>query len=281
MPPAHFMGLVIRNWQMVFIAVGLPGLLAAVLMRSVPEPPRRGRMQAGSGHKAAPVGEIVRYLFANWKLYAPMFFGLAFSALETYGVQSWRPTFFIRTYGWTAQQAGMAMGVSSIGAQLLGLVIGTWLTERLARRHDDANMRVVAIMYTISPIFAILGPLMPNPWLAVACAAVTGMCGLAGAVPQNAAMQSVTPNDMRGQITAFYLFVFVVIGNGLGPSFIAAITDLIVRDESLIRYGLAGSAAGDVAAGGHHHLAGRQAVWARDNGAEGAGRLIGAAWPKA
>ena len=163
--------------------------------------------------------------------------------METYGVQSWRPTFFIRTYGWTAQQAGQVIGWSSIGFSLLGLVVGASLTQWLARKHDDANVRVVAIMYTITPVFAILGPLSPNPWLAVFCAAMTALCGLAGAVPQNAALQSITPNAMRGRVTALYLFVFTVIGQGGGPIFIALITNFVIKDQSQIRWAMSGSAA--------------------------------------
>ncbi len=241
LPAQHVMGLVIRNWQVVFIIVGLPGLVGSFLLLTAPEPPRRGRMQAGSS-KGLPILGVLAYLIGNRRVYGPMFFGLAFSALETYGLASWRPTFFIRTYGWTAQQAGLTMGVAQIGAAVVGLVAGTWLTETLSRKYDDANMRVLAIFYSVTPVFAILGPLMPNPWLAVGCAAATYLCGLAGAVPQNAALQSITPNEMRGQVTALYLFVFVVIGYGLGPSFIAIITDYIVRDENLIRFGMAGSA---------------------------------------
>ena len=42
-----------------------------------------------------------------------------------------------------------------------------------------------------------------------------------------AAIQSVTPNQMRGQVTALYLFVFTVIGQGLGPVFISLFTDFV------------------------------------------------------
>lgn len=240
--PIHFMGLLIHNWQLVFILVGLPGLIGSVLLLTVPEPARRGTMNQGKSTKALPFTGVVGYLFRHWRVYGPMFFGLGFSALETYGVGAWRPTFFIRTFGWTAEKTGLITGVCQIGAALIGLVLSTMLTEKLAKKHDDANMRVLAIFYTATPVFAVLGPLMPNPWLAVLFASLGYMCGIGGAVPQNAALQSITPNEMRGQVTALYLFVFTVIGNGLGPSFIAAITDLILKDESLIKYGLAGSA---------------------------------------
>ena len=39
-PSQEFLGLTIRNWQMVFIGVGLPSLLGALLLLTVPEPPR-------------------------------------------------------------------------------------------------------------------------------------------------------------------------------------------------------------------------------------------------
>jgi MFS family permease len=233
---------VIHNWQFVFIIVGLPGLLVALLMRSVPEPARRGRMMHGVT-AAMPIGQVVGYLFRHWRVYAPMFLGLAVSAIEVLGTMQWRIAFFQRSYGWSPSQAANASAPAVLIGSAIGLVFGTWLCETLARRYDDANMRAVAILYTISFPFSIAGPLMPTPWLAVLCSAVGAMCGIAGAIPQNAAVQSVTPNEMRGQVTALYLFVFTVLGGGFGPTFIAFITDHILGDESLLRYSMAGSAA--------------------------------------
>ena len=36
--------------------------------------------------------------------------------------------------------------------------------------------------------------------------------GLAGAPAQNAAIQRIVPNEMRGQVTALYLFMFTFFG---------------------------------------------------------------------
>ncbi|WP_404713902.1 MFS transporter [Sphingomonas sp. MMS24-J13] len=49
-PPIHIAGLgVIYNWQLVFMVVGLPGLLvAAIVMVSVPEPRRTGPSRPGA-----------------------------------------------------------------------------------------------------------------------------------------------------------------------------------------------------------------------------------------
>jgi len=58
---------------------------------------------------------------------------------------------------------------------------------------------------------------------------VSGMFGLAGAVPQNAAVQRVAPNDMRGQVTAFYLFMFTFFG-AMGSFVVGRVQDGIVGD---------------------------------------------------
>ena len=141
------------------------------------------------------------------------------------------------------KKTGLFLGVAFIVAAPFGLWGATKLTEYFAQRRDDANLRVVAIAYTLSPIFAIAGPLMPNPYLALGCAALAFLIGIGGAVPQNAALQSVTPNEMRGQVTALYLFVFSVIGGGIGPTFIAVFTNYVIGDEQLLRYALSVSAA--------------------------------------
>ena len=231
----------VHSWQAVLMAVGLPGLLVALIMRAVPEPPRRGRIS--TTNKTIPFRTVAAILGKNWRVYAPLFLGLSFSAVESLGIRSWAPVFFQRTYGWDAQQTGAVLGTAQLIGWPIGLAFGTWLTERLSRHHNDANLRVVVVAYALTAPCAILGPLMPNPWLAVVLSAASGAFGMASAVPINAALQSVTPNEMRGQVTALFLFIFAVIGGGLGPTFIALITDYVLRDEQLIRYAMSGSAA--------------------------------------
>ena len=54
---------------------------------------------------------------------------------------------------------------------------------------------------------------------------------------ENAALQSVTPNHLRGQVTFLFLFIMNVVGMGLGPLVIASFTDLIFS-EANIRYSI-------------------------------------------
>ena len=52
------------------------------------------------------------------------------------------------------------------------------------------------------------------------------------------AMINITPNQIRGQVTAVYFFVISMTGYTLGPTSVALITDFVFKDESLITYSI-------------------------------------------
>jgi MFS family permease len=231
----HFSGLVIREWQTVVLMTGTLGILAAVLMLTLREPPRRGGRAAG---ERPAIRDVFRYVWRHKSLYMPQFFALAFFQAESIGIELWRIEFLRRTYGWTPQFSGTVLGTTGLVSSLLGLALGTRLTEWFTQRHDDANLRTVSYCYLVAPLFAATAPLMPNPWLSILCSSITAVLGMACVAPQNAALQSVTPNEMRGQITAIFYFIMAVVGTGMGPSLMAFITDVIIGDERKIRYAM-------------------------------------------
>jgi MFS family permease len=74
---------------------------------------------------------------------------------------------------------------------------------------------------------------MPTGELALLCVAVSGVCGLASAVPQNAAIQRITPNAMRGRVTAIYLFMFIFFG-AFGGQLIGSITQRVFGSDAAL-----------------------------------------------
>ncbi|WP_349356540.1 MFS transporter [Sphingosinicella terrae] len=227
--PTQFGPLVIRNWQWVLIAIGAPGMLLALCIFMIPEPPRRGKV---SESKALPIRAVLSEIGARRRVYFPLFLGLALSALEAGGLAAWRAPFMMRTYGWTPEQIGAWSGLTFFVAMPVGVIFGTWLTERLSKRHRDAPVRTTAIVFAIAVPFSVLSPFMPTGELAIVFGSLAGVFGIAAAVPQNVAIQTVTPNEMRGQVTALYLFMFTVFG-ALGASFIPIVTGLVGGDANL------------------------------------------------
>jgi MFS family permease len=60
-----------------------------------------------------------------------------------------------------------------------------------------------------------------------------------GSGPQNAALQVIIPNEMRGQITALFLLCFSLIGMSISPVMIAFLTQYVFGAESMLRYSIA------------------------------------------
>ncbi|MBT2187345.1 MFS transporter [Sphingobium nicotianae] len=238
MEPIHVPGIgLIRDWQIVFIVLGLPGLLVSLLiMLTVPEPQRR------SGHKAEgyPLREVLRFLVANRAMHLPMLCGVLLNSMQAFGAAAWVPAFYERTYGWGPAVAGPLLGPINMASALAGLFFGAWLAERLAKRRDDANLRVMFLANFLSIPFMVIQPLMPSPWLALSLSAVGGAIAAMGGAGYNSALQLSTPNAMRGQINALYLFCIAAIGGTLGPLFIALLTDFVAGKEEDLRYVLVG-----------------------------------------
>jgi MFS family permease len=227
-PVSHWMGLTIHGWQWILMLVGAPGLLIAVLLLLAKEPPRRG---VTVGAQAVPMKAVLREIWTRRAVYLPLFIGLAFSATEFLGLGVWRPAFLARTYGWTPAQIGHWLSIVILVSYLVGALVGTLFAERLAKRYKDSHVRAATILFTLAAPFEILAPLMPSGGLALVFVALGGVCALASAVPQNAAIQLITPNEMRGRVTAIYLFMFIFFGS-LGGQLIGSVTQRVFGSDA-------------------------------------------------
>lgn len=227
----------LRDWQMVFVICGLPGLLlAALFWITVPEPARRGRKNSS----AVPVREVAAFLWANRAIYVYLFLGIAILSIEAFGLLAWRVVFYERTYGWPPETSGPILGLITLVTLPIGLMLGTFLGEKFDKLGlPDSMLRIYVIGQFVMVPMAVAGPLMPSPYLAIACGLISGVAGGVASPGQTASIQIVTPNEMRGQITAVYLFTISVIGSGLGPIVVALCTDYVFADETQLRYAMA------------------------------------------
>lgn len=233
----------VRSWQLVFLVVGLPGLAAALLMFTIQEPVRKGarRITADSSPlPTATMSEVWAYLRDNRGTFLCLNLGVAMVTLNTYGTSSWVPSMFIRRYGWTAGETGWVFGMIVGVAGTLGIVSGGRLADWLSERgHRDATVRLSGLAALAWLPFGVAYPLMPNAtWSAVLVAPAIFFSSVPfGIAP--AAIQRMMPNTMRAQATAVYLFVINLIGMGLGPTVVAALTEDFFQDKQAVHYSLA------------------------------------------
>lgn len=226
----------LEPWQAVFIAVGLPGLLVALLVFTLREPPRYG-MKAGN-HPS--FGEVLRYMKERKGAYGLTMLGYAISGTVWNGSVAWLPEFFKRTYGWTAGEVGLRYGLLTILAGVLGATIGgTIAMQRRAAGKTDANITMGLISLAIMLPGGVFGVLASSSTMALAGVFVFlfGCSMPYGAAA--AALQEITPNQMRGQVSAIYLFGLSFFGMGFGPTIVAWFTDSVFGSDSALGYSLA------------------------------------------
>lgn len=223
-------------WQMAFIIVGLPGLLIAPLILTLKEPVRRGVAQPGS----LPIRSVMAELKHRRRTLAWMFAGFSMVTLSGYASAVWTPAFFIRTYEWQPGQIGLWYGLIYLTFGTTGALFGGWLCDRMtAKGVLDAPVKVAGFGYLGTGLFGGLAPLMPTPELALALFIPATFLATLPFPLAGTSIQLITPNRLRGQVTALYMLVINVVGLGLGPLIVGAMTDFVFTEPADVRYSLA------------------------------------------
>jgi len=235
----------IKPWQATLITVGAPGFLVGLLMLTINEPTRKGMAeQNGQPTGQIPLKSVVRFIWSRRRVYLSLFFGSSMMAMAQYGAAAWYPEFFTRNYGFSKTEAGSWFGSIVLVAGSLGVLFGAWLAGRLAAKgHKDAYVRAIFITSLLAIIPAVYAPLAGDPTLTLLALCPATL--LAGSYLGVMAVSFVviTPNQLRGQLTAVYIFVTNILGMAVGTSVLAAFTDFLYRDDALIHYSIATSVA--------------------------------------
>jgi MFS family permease len=217
-----------RSWQASFLIVASPGIIVAILVALVREPPRGGKQtptMIAMGHKAKDADIGLRPMFAHFgrnpKVFASIYVSSCLLGVMGYGMTAWYPSLLIRNFGLSPGEAGRYLGVIFLILGSAGSVCGGLLSERMALRgRPDANLRVVAMAAAGTAIPATLAPLMPTQWtvlflFAPACFFFNSYFGCAVA-----ALQLATPPRMRATNSALFLLANSLIGLTAGSAII-------------------------------------------------------------
>lgn len=218
------------GWRTAFYAVGLPGILLAVVLVLVVREPKRGGLDVvldgGTEHPPAPpILDAIKSFVGNRTLMLTAI-SSALSAFVGYAGLIWNPQFLEIVKGMSGRQVAdyysIALGVTGI----IGTFGAGWVVDRLARRDRRWFAWVPAIAFALSIPFWI-GMLWAPTWQL----AMVFLCGpmllnnmyLAPAltVVQNAASPA-----MRTMAGALLLFVLNLVGLGVGPVYVGRIADM-------------------------------------------------------
>ena len=140
----------------------------------------------------------------------------------------------------STSDAGYSIGLIIVAFGSAGIICGGWLSDRLAARGaSDATLRVGIISALGVAPLAVAIPLMSSAGsILILYAPLIFFCSF-GFGAAAAAIQLITPNEMRGQLSAVYLFVINLVGIGLGPPLTGALTDWLFADPQAVGLSIA------------------------------------------
>lgn len=224
------------SWRAAFYTMGIAGLILAPIMlivvRDVPRP---------DAPSAAPIGQVFPML-ARKPVFWLMAFAASSSSLCGYGLAVWTPSVLERSFHLSLIQRGQFMGSVVFIGGCAGVFAGGWLADRLGHRDRGWYAKLPAIAWAITaPTFA-AGLMAPSLWLAWPLLLIPNALNILWLGPVITAVQHLVPQRMRSTASASFLLINNLIGLGVGPYLIGAISEALKHSygaESL-RYAAVG-----------------------------------------
>lgn len=208
------------GWRLTFVAVGIPGLLLALLVGTTVREPARPAPAADES-----ILFVLRYL-ASKPSFVFLMLAASCHAIAAYAAIMWTPTFYQRVHGLSLQQVGFWLGpVSGVGGAL-GALSGGLVADRLGRgdqRWYAWVATIVALLAVPSGVVAYLFTSDSKSSLLAYFVFILMIGAYNG--PLHAMNQFLARPRMRSVSVALQLFIVNLIGGVVGPWVVGAISD--------------------------------------------------------
>jgi MFS family permease len=225
-------------WKLVFVLAGLPGLLVALLMLTMSDPPRT---ETGPAHRhaAAKPAKATSFIAANFGVIGPLLLIYALWSMAGYGYTGWMATGYVRTFHLPIAQAGMIAGLIITIGSLAGGIAGGMIGDRWSRIGARGGKLRVGMWSAAIAVLGLFGWwLSDNLVVSIVCGCIVYAQGSAALTSAPAALNELVPNQLRGRMSALYLLVMGIAGICFGPTAVALCTDYLFHDDAMLRYSL-------------------------------------------
>jgi len=215
------------GWRMAFFVVGLPGVLLALVVRLTIQEPQRGLSEnkAAALHKPS-FRESLRFLLRQ-PVFVHCAAGGAIAAFVAYAAMGWYPSFLIRSHGMGTAEIGLWLGLIMGGAGAVGMLLGGFLADKFGALRTPWYLWTVAVGLLLAVPFSAASFLVSDPYSAMMLFAVQLMVANAWLGPTVAQIQSIVELRMRAISVAVLFFITNLVGLGLGPWIIGALSDAL------------------------------------------------------
>ncbi len=212
------------GWRMTFLIVGVPGVLLALLLRFTVKEPPRGLHDAGPDVAPPSIGDTLKFV---WKLksFPYIAFACAMSAFVSYGTSNFMPSFMVRYHQIPLGQIGLILGlITGIGG-MIGTFLGGALTDKLGAKDPRWYLWLPGLSAVCAIPLAVLAYQTESRDLMLTLYFIVVVMSTLYLAPSIAVTHRLVSPRMRALASAILFFVLNLIGMGLGPVLVGAISD--------------------------------------------------------
>ncbi|MFZ2031849.1 MAG: MFS transporter [Vitreimonas sp.] len=216
----------VAGWRTVFLVLGVPGLIAALILKTtVREPPRSGSIGDTPSFSAT-----LRAIGGKRSFWHTAIAG-ALMSFVGYSTSQFLISYSVRNYGIGLQEAAIALAIVAGVSVGLGTFFGGFIADRMQKRFPaiaawlpGAGIIVALPVY----LLAFAAPDFKTAFLFLLIAPIFHYLYLG---PMYAVTQSIVEPRMRATTVAILLLIVNLIGYGLGPPFLGAVSDFLANRE--------------------------------------------------
>ena len=237
------------GWRAACVAVGLPGIAVAILIKCLIEEPPRGqadraaaaRAGAPDAAPAAPgpapfsvrsevreLAAVARALFLSWPA-ANILIGLTISSFASYGAWVFIPAYFNRAFALDFATIGVVLGLAGSVPVALGTLLGGFVTDRAGARGGQWYALVPAAGLAMATPLYMLAISLPGWQSAAWLVAAAGFFQYISLGPTFAVVQNVVGVRRRATATAFMYVCLTLLALAGGPPFTGWMIDRLAE----------------------------------------------------
>ena len=260
-------GWVMQNfdWRTTFVALGVPGVIFALILKATVREPKRGATEAANASDSfkdmaitEPVGFVeksfraittplpkkagdatFKELATLWRAakhllaidsYRAIVIGLTAGSFASYATGGWIVTFFTRSHPELATLDLLFwLGIINGTAYVLGVFIGGNLVDRLAVKNRSAYGWVPVAALALNLPFFIGAMWVADPRLSLILWWPSHLLTGFYLGPCFALAQTLAPISIRALSTAIFFFILNMIALGFGPTYVGVFSDYLAN----------------------------------------------------
>lgn len=210
------------GWRAAFLACGLPGIAASILVLFIREPPR-GYYEATP--TAPPSWRVVLHELQQNRQFIYAVAGYTAVTFASGALADWFPTFLVRYRHYNVSGAGGLTGVTAAGGGLVGTALGGWLGDVLRKRTRQPYFAISTWSMAGAVGFVVLA-LFATTHATIAFALFAGQVLLwCYNGPINALIVNSVASPLRVRAVGVSLFFMHAFGDAASPTIVGLLSD--------------------------------------------------------